>query len=129
MFNRNATVVVVAFGMNDIGGTNNGNANNMNQQHHDAYVNGINQIVTACKNHNPPVRVILNSYPFTYGTPGQTTMSRRDVFLHDMGLDAFNSAVGIAPACNSTAATRKATSAPIRASARWIRNSPTSIRG
>lgn len=92
VFDRNADVVVVTFGINDIGWGLWADA-----AHRQAFLDGIRDIVVACRDHVPPVRVILNSYPLTNGAVGQTTPNPTQQFLQDMSLDAFALATSLAP--------------------------------
>jgi lysophospholipase L1-like esterase len=92
VFDRAADVVIVTFGINDIGWGLWADA-----AHRQAYLDGIRDIVVACRDHVPPVRVILNSYPLTNGAVGQTEPNPTQQFLQDMSLDAFALATSLAP--------------------------------
>jgi lysophospholipase L1-like esterase len=93
VFDRGADVVIVTFGINDIGWGLWADA-----AHRQAYLDGIRDIVVACRDHVPPVRVILNSYPLTNGAVGQTEPNPTQQFLQAMSLDAFALATSLAPA-------------------------------
>lgn len=92
VFDRGATVVVVTFGINDIlwGFL-------ATPEGRQRYLDGIRDIVVACRDRAKPVRVILNSYPLTNGAPGQTEPSPTQQFLQAMSLDAFALATSLAP--------------------------------
>jgi len=62
--------------------------------HRQAFLDGIGDIVVACRDRATPVRVILNSYPLTNGAPGQTEPNPTQQFLQAMSLDAFALATG-----------------------------------
>ncbi|MEO8605840.1 MAG: GDSL-type esterase/lipase family protein [bacterium] len=92
VFDHDATVVVVTFGINDILWGAYADA-----AHRQAFLDGIRDIVIACRDRAHLVRVILNSYPLTNGSVGQTEPNPTQQYLQAMSLDAFALATSLAP--------------------------------